>query len=402
MQPSTRMAIVRPYKPNLAEMAVYRPFLDEFEVTVFYTGVDEKSWRKQLDSFGLERMKAVRYRGYTDYVESGLLQRALDFKIGLGSLMLSHLADVLRHDIINVVDPIYAHVHQIVRRMQRHQKLVIVRWENIWGRYEKIWLAARKGSSALKRADVVICVSQAAMKTLSLPAGFGGTVAQVYPGIDLRAVRAVTRMVRKERPAILFTGRPQWGKGLDRLLAAFSIVVKHMRMDAELWVIGADTAGSRRATAALGIADRVHWFGRLPNVQVRQKMAEATVFCQPSLSSATWAEQFGFAMVEAMAQGLPIVAFDSGCIREVCGADGVYASTGNAHSLAQALAVVLGSPEPAKQRGDRLRARAMREFDADTQGLKMLKVIGKALDEPGKLRLAVGASIPAIERGSQA
>jgi len=384
------MAIVRPYQPNVAEMAVYRPFLDVFEVTVFYTGVDEQNWREQLDSLGLERMNAIRYRSYTDYVDTGLVQRALDFKVGWGSIMLSHLADVLGHDIINVVDPIYAHVHQIVRRMRRDQKLMIVRWENIWGRYEKIWLAARNADTALQRANVVICVSRAAMETLTLPAGFRGTVAHVYPGIDIKPLH---RVIRNQPPAILFTGRPQWGKGLDCLLAAFSILRNKMLMDAELWVIGADTAGARRTMAALGIADHIHWFGRLPNVEVRQKMSEASVFCQPSLLSPTWTEQFGFAMVEAMAHGLPIVAFDSGCIHEVCGADGVYASAGNAHSLAQGLAAVLGSSEPAKERGARLRSRAIQEFNAETQGCKMLAVMRKALDS------STGEAVPPNEMG---
>ena len=63
---------------------------------------------------------------------------------------------------------------------------------------ESAWMAARKADRVLKRADTIICVSQAAVSTLCLPPGFYGKIAQVYPGIDMRRIpsngsRAATR-----------------------------------------------------------------------------------------------------------------------------------------------------------------------------------------------------------------
>lgn len=104
-------------------------------------------------------------------------------------------------------------------------------------------------------------------------------------------------------------------------------------------------------------------------------METADLFCFPSLVSPSWMEQFGFALVEAMAHALPVVAFDSGSIREICGDDGIYASTGNAFSLAEGLATVLRDARLARERGHRLQLRAFKEFDADCQGTKMLKAL---------------------------
>ena len=367
------LAIIRPYRPNLAEMALYRPLLAEFDTTYFYTGVDEESCRKQLDALGLEKLKAVRYRGYTDFIKTNILQRGIDFKVGFGSMMLSHLGDVMRHDIINVVDPVYEHAHQIVARIRPEQKLIVVRWENIYGRHNSIWRAAPRTVREMGRADAVVCTSLAAQHTLEVPPGFKGLVEVLYPGVRVNPAGPAPRSGTGSGNVVLFTGRPQWGKGLSYLLAAMMILRRDLQVHAKLWVIGV-SADEVKGFPELVASGHVRFFGRVPNDEVRRKMAEADVFCFPSVLSPTWSEQFGYAMVEAMLQALPVVAFDSGCIREVCGSDGVYASAGNAYSLAKALESVLASPEDARQRGQRLRLRAEQAFDADKQGLKMLRI----------------------------
>jgi len=258
-----------------------------------------------------------------------------------------------------------------------------VRWENIYGRYDRIWMAVRRADPVLKRADTIICVSQAGVSTLSLPPGFSGKVVQVYPGIDMRDVHANGngRAARNgsfagHRPAILFVGRLQWTKGLQTLLVAMQILRQRKQLDADLWVIGGgDQAPFRSLAERLGLRERVSFLGTIGNSEVRAKMAEADVFCFPSLLSPNWMEQYGFAVVEAMAQGLPVVAFDSGSIREVCGEDAVYASAGNALSLAEGISQLVENPDASVVRGKRLRERALHEFDSDTQGRKIFEAI---------------------------
>ena len=378
------MAIVRASKPNLAELSVYRCFMEHFELTFFFSGSDPQECRTQLEAFGLGDMKTVRYKCVSDLFPSQFIRRGLDYKIGIGSYMLNHVGDVLTHDYINVVDPAFGYTHQISSRIRPSQKLIIVRWENIYGRYKLIWMAARRADSVLKRADTIICVSQAGVSTLQLPPDFAGKIVQVYPGIDMRGVP--TNGSRKagqngssagdRRPVVLFVGRLQWTKGLQTLLAAMSILRQREQLDADLWVIGGGDKSPFEALAReLGLEERVLFLGTLSNADVRAKMAKADLFCFPSLISPNWMEQYGFAVVEAMAQGLPVVVFDSGSIREVCGDDAVYASTGNAHSLAEGIARIMNNSGDSVVRGKRLQERAFREFDADVQGRKMLAAI---------------------------
>jgi 1,4-alpha-glucan branching enzyme len=298
--------------------------------------------------------------------------------------MLNHLDDVLTHDYINVVDPIFGHTHQIARRLRPGQKLIVVRWDNLYGTHERIWMAARRANRVMERADVVVCVSQAALATLDLPSAFQGKVVQIYPGVDMTAIRsngnkrgASSGSSRENfRPVVLFVGRLQWTKGLEALLVALRILRERSGLEAELWVIGGGNKAAFRTLAnGLGLREQIRFLGTLSNAEVNQKMAEADIFCFPSLLNPRWMEQFGFALVEAMAHGLPVVAFDSGSIREVCGEDALYASTGNPYSLAEEIRRTIENQDEFKERGERLRQRALLHFDADQQGKRMLEAI---------------------------
>jgi glycosyltransferase involved in cell wall biosynthesis len=377
------MAVVRPLRPNLAEISVYRPFFEHFDLTFFFSGLELQTCRTQLEAFGLGDMRVVRYTCLSDLVPSEFVRRGLDYKIGIGSYMLNHLSDVLAHDYINVVDPAFGFTHQILKGIRPSQRLIVVRWENIYGRYERIWMAARRADRVLERADTIICVSEAGVSTLCLPPGFSGKVVQVYPGIDTRSISSKGAAAARNgssagyrRPVVLFVGRLQWTKGLQNLLVALYILHQRRQLDADLWVIGGGDKTPYEALAGkLGLQERVSFLGTLSNSEVRAKMAEADFFCFPSLLSPNWMEQYGFAVVEAMAHGLPVVTFDSGSIREICGEDAVYASTGNAHSLAEAIARLIENRGDSVIRGRRLQDRALREFDSDRQGRKMLEAI---------------------------
>ena len=378
------MAIVRAARPNLAEISMYRPFLEHFNLTFFFSGWELQACRSQLEAFGLSGMKAVRYACVSDLFPSELIRRGLDYKIGIGAYMLNHLSDVLAHDYINIVDPAFGFAYQILNGIERDQKLIIVRWENIYGRYERIWMAARRADRVLERANTIVCVTQAGVSTLRLPSGFSGKVTQVYPGIDVRGIASngFSTMAgshsptAQRRPVVLFVGRLQWTKGLQSLLVAVNILRQRRNLDVDVWVVGGgDRSPFEELREKLGLEERASFLGTLSNSEVRAKMAEADIFCFPSLISPNWMEQYGFAVVEAMSHGLPIVAFDSGSIREICGEDAVYASTGNAHSLAEGIAQLIEDRCDAAARGNRLKARALHEFDAEKQGFKMLEAI---------------------------
>jgi len=107
------------------------------------------------------------------------------------------------------------------------------------------------------------------------------------------------------RPVVLFLARIHPVKNLDSLLRAFAgVIVEHPSV--VLWVAGdgePTVLGGLRALAAdLGIEQHVQWVGFAKGEFKQWLFSRANVFVLPS-----WSENFGLAVAEAMAAGVPVI-----------------------------------------------------------------------------------------------
>lgn len=104
-------------------------------------------------------------------------------------------------------------------------------------------------------------------------------------------------------PVVMFLGRVAAVKGIDVLIKAFARTSGNAS-EATLVVVGPDdeglVPGLRRLAGTLGVADRVVFTGPLFNEERRAALSAATVWV-----SASFTENFGVSIVEAMAMGLP-------------------------------------------------------------------------------------------------
>jgi glycosyltransferase involved in cell wall biosynthesis len=89
----------------------------------------------------------------------------------------------------------------------------------------------------------------------------------------------------------------------------------------------------------LGIADRVHFPGYVPEEEKRLWYNAATCFCYPSLY-----EGFGLPPLEAMACGLPVITSDASSLPEVVADAGLTVPPNDSHALSEALHRVLVDP----------------------------------------------------------
>jgi glycosyltransferase involved in cell wall biosynthesis len=77
----------------------------------------------------------------------------------------------------------------------------------------------------------------------------------------------------------------------------------------------------------------VKWAGCLPREQLPEFYGALDVLVLPSLTTASWKEQFGRVLVEAQACGIPVVGSDSGAIPEVISNAGLVSPEGDVNAL---------------------------------------------------------------------
>jgi glycosyltransferase involved in cell wall biosynthesis len=136
----------------------------------------------------------------------------------------------------------------------------------------------------------------------------------------------------RDARSLLFVGRLNEQKGLQHLLHAMS----SMKTPATLEVVGdgPDRESLRTLADSLGIASRIRWHGQLSQTQLAPLYQRAAAIVLPSVD-----EGLGLVAVEALLCETPVVAFDSGGLRDVIQHEktGLLVKTGDRAQLAATL-----------------------------------------------------------------
>lgn len=130
--------------------------------------------------------------------------------------------------------------------------------------------------------------------------GFSQPIAVIPFGVD---IPDETPSLVDRRPTVLFLGRLHPGKGLDDLLAAWPSVAA-VREEWNLVIAGpVDTAYARSLTSRVKREriPRVSFAGEVAGIMKAELLRTASLFSLPSYS-----ENFGVAVAEALAAGMPV------------------------------------------------------------------------------------------------
>ncbi|MEO6445266.1 MAG: glycosyltransferase family 4 protein [Gemmatimonadaceae bacterium] len=142
------------------------------------------------------------------------------------------------------------------------------------------------------------------------------------------------------RDRLLFVGRLNAQKGVDRLLAALAL----MRHSVALDIVGdgPDGASLRQRAIALGLGSRVTWHGARSQQDLPAFYQRASALVVPSVG-----EGLGLVTVEAQLCETPVVAFESGGITDTISHDvtGLLVAPGDVPALAGALDALFDAPE---------------------------------------------------------
>jgi len=179
------------------------------------------------------------------------------------------------------------------------------------------------------------------------------------------------------RSGILFVGRLNSQKGLADLLDA--MVSPAMRAhdaqragDATMLDVVGD--GPERETlqaraASLGLAERVRWYGALPQPALVPLYQGACALAIPSRE-----EGLGLVAVEAQLCGTPVVAYADGGLIDVVRRDhgGTLVTVGDTRALGEALARLLADETTAQQRGMAAREDMLARFSPEAVASRYL------------------------------
>jgi glycosyltransferase involved in cell wall biosynthesis len=208
------------------------------------------------------------------------------------------------------------------------------------------WFHRHGIRAAARRADLVITVSRAAAEELAAWTGIpADRVRVVHNGVDATAAQpdevaaTVAGAGLAGAPYVLCVGSHEPRKGVGTLVSAFARLPPGEVDGARLALVGPSGWLERdlvdpRDAGRLG--DRLRRVGFVPDVELRALYAGARVFAFPSRH-----EGFGLPLLEAMAQGTPVVCADIPSLREVSGGAARLVAPGDVDAWAAALAGVL-------------------------------------------------------------
>jgi glycosyltransferase involved in cell wall biosynthesis len=188
--------------------------------------------------------------------------------------------------------------------------------------------------------------------------------ADAFGPVQDAARAAQTRELQAElkipegRKIVVYIGLLAQYRGTDVLLDSAAQLLAR-RADTHLVVIGFPNIEEYRARAReLGIADHVSFPGRVPYEDVPLWLSLGDVAVEPKMSATEGAGK----VLNYMAMGLPVVAFDIPVMREYLGDFGVFAPLGDATAFASQIEMLLDNPERARTIGLALRERAREHF----------------------------------------
>ena len=222
----------------------------------------------------------------------------------------------------------------------------------------------RRGGAVEKRTRSVLGAADAVMANSSAVARLlDGVVPPDRLSVVLNGTTGLGQTVQPAdgflpgRQLVLTAGYLIPRKGLKDLVAATGRLRRRGRpFDLAIAGDGPLRAELEQQAADEGVADTVHFLGRVPHARMLQLMARADLFALPS-----WDEAFGLVYTEAMAQGTPVVAGKGEGPEDFIedGVSGYLVPVRDPDALATLIARILGDPQMAAAVGEAGRAAAL-------------------------------------------
>ncbi|WP_462267064.1 glycosyltransferase family 4 protein [Mucilaginibacter sp.] len=164
---------------------------------------------------------------------------------------------------------------------------------------------------------------------------------------------------------ILYTGRLEYRKGTDVLMAAIPLVLQECP-DVLFELIGNDPGNEYQTGFEQGnqnaLLKKVFFKGKIANDALAEAYQNCDIFVAPSRY-----ESFGIIFIEAMSYGKPVIGCPVGGVPDIIteNYNGLFADTGNAQSLADKILLLATNKHLRKEMGLNARKTVEDKFTAE-------------------------------------
>jgi phosphatidyl-myo-inositol dimannoside synthase len=240
----------------------------------------------------------------------------------------------------------------------------------------------------LKRAALIICAnSEVARLLMEFDRKSKEKIMILNPGADLGVVdlelkEALIEKYNLTGKKIIFSlGRLVRRKGFDQVIKALDI----LDFDNCLYLIsgtGKDYDYLHKLASTSSKRDQIIFLGDLSEAEKWSCLSLCDIFVMPSRNIKGDFEGFGIVYLEANLLAKPVIAGDSGGVRDavVHNLNGLLVNPDSTEYLAQALNLLIKDEALAKELGERGRVRALTDFNWSAQAAKLFKKITKELN----------------------
>lgn len=277
-------------------------------------------------------------------------------------------------DIIYSADMWYPYTYQAVKT---GIPTIVMEWENIPKNVEALPYSKIKKYNR-EHATHFVAITEKAKEALIIEGVGPGRISVVPAGLDCERFKPAEKNeqvaeklgISKDSIRILFVGRLVPEKGIFDLLNAFSILLRNVQ-NVELLIVGSGSSSMQiqisQLVENLKIGGKVKFLGSIEYSNMPQIHNLADVFCLPSIPTKTWAEQFGYSMVEAMACEKPVVSTSTGSIPEVVKdrATGILVKPNDPRGLESALEELILNKQERDAFGRNAREWVLQKFEAN-------------------------------------
>jgi len=376
------VAIVRGKFLNRYEMQTFEPLTSRYRITAF------GSLTPMHETFAFPVIKLPSPMDLPDVP----YKMPIINRVWTDAQYLYGLEDKLRgFDLVHTAETYFRYTQQCLnaKKRGRVRSVVATVWETIPHNNEGIRGRLAYKARARRELDHIIAVTEKAKSALVSEGTDSRKISVIGAHIDTARFAPekhwLTRLIDPKRRllTILFCGRLVSEKGVpDILAAAPSIISEAARRGFRIqWVF----VGSGPWQQVLANQNRVigkNWHSTVESAtydQMPRLYRAADIFLAPSTPTKTWEEQYGMALLEAQASGLPIVTTRCGGIPENVGDAAIVVPPSDPDAIAREIISFLITPKKRGMYAARARKRAVSRHDIRVGARAVARVYERVL-----------------------